>query len=167
MIKKKTNFVLIFVCFVLLLSLPVILLNKKINKKYNERDIEEKIVFYKTNIDNIINNIEDVKKELESNKNKIKDKEFILTKLNDGMKQYDGVSDSKLFNEFSKINNLLEKSQINIISLIYLDGNFILDLLIKNQNDLDELKQMNYKINKINYENNLFLINMTIGANIE
>lgn len=167
MIKKKTNFVLVFVCFVLLLSLPVILLNKKINKKYNERDIEEKIVFYKTNIDNIINNIEDVKKELENNKNKIKDKEFILTKLNDGMKQYDDVSDSKLFNEFSKINNLLEKSQINIISLIYLDGNFILDLLIKNQNDLDELKQMNYKINKINYENNLFLINITIGANIE
>lgn len=167
MIKKKTNFVLVFVCFVLLLSLPVILLNKKINKKYNERDIEEKIVFYKTNIDNIINNIEDVKKELENNKNKIKDKEFILTKLNDGMKQYDDVSDSKLFNEFSKINNLLEKSQINIISLIYLDGNFILDLLIKNQNDLDELKKMNYKINKINYENNLFLINITIGANIE
>lgn len=165
--EKKTNFVLVFISLLLVFSLPVIIFYKEMNKNYNEKNINNKIVFYKTNIDKVINNIEIIKSELEVNEKEIKEKQFILSKINDGMKKYDVINDSKLFNNFSKINSLLEKSKIKLITLTYLDNKFILDLLISNQEELDELKKMNYNINKINYENGLFLINMTIGVENE
>lgn len=165
--EKKTNFVLVFISLLLVFSLPVIIFYKEMNKNYNEKNISDKIIFYKTNIDKVINNIETIKSELEVNEKNIKEKQIILSKINDGMKKYDIINDSKLFNNFSKINSLLEKSKIKLITLTYLDNKFILDLLISNQDELDELKKMNYNINKINYENGLFLINMTIGVENE
>ena len=137
--EKKTNFVLVFISLLLVFSLPVIIFYKEMNKNYNEKNINNKIVFYKTNIDKVINNIATIKSELEVNEKDIKEKQIILSKINDGMKKYDIINDSKLFNNFSKINSLLEKSKIKLITLTYLDNKFILDLLISNQNELDEL----------------------------
>lgn len=162
--KKRTNYVLIFVTLFMLFSLPVMLFNKNINILYNENKIDNKIIFYKTDIDKVINNIEEVKKELDINNKLIKEKEEILFKINDGMKKYDEINDSSLSKKFNKINKILENSKLNIISLTYVEDKFILELLIKDQNDLDKLKIYDYRINKINYEEDLFLINITIGV---
>lgn len=120
--EKKTNFVLVFISLLLVFSLPVIIFYKEMNKNYNEKNINNKIVFYKTNIDKVINNIATIKSELEVNEKDIKEKQIILSKINDGMKKYDIINDSKLFNNFSKINSLLEKSKIKLITLTYLDN---------------------------------------------
>lgn len=159
---NKKNYVLIIFSSMLLILLPTFISLKNTYKDYKDLKINQNISFYKTNIDKVLNNITEITKEIETNTILIKDKESTLAKINDGLNKYNSVEDYYIYENFNKINLILEKRNLKIVTLNYVDKKFNLELLIKDQNDLDELKQYKYNINKAEYVNNMFLINMTI-----
>lgn len=159
---NKKNYMLIIISSILLITLPIFVTSKNIQKEYNELQIDTKIDFFKLNLDKVLNNISDLQKEIDTNKIIIVEKNDKLSNLNNGLTKYNNIEDYSINDNFNKINLILEKRNLKIITLNYLDKKFNMELLIKDQNDLDELKEYKYNINKVEYINDMFLMNMTV-----
>ncbi len=159
---NKKNYMLIIISSILLITLPIFVTSKNIQKEYNELQIDTKIDFFKLSLDKVLNNISDLQKDIYINNAMIIEKKDKLSNLNNGLTKYNNIEDYFINENFNKINVILEKRNLKIITLNYLDKKFNMELLIKDQNDLDELKEYKYNINKVEYINDMFLINMTV-----
>lgn len=159
---NKKNYMLIIISSILLIILPIFVTYKNITKEYDFLKIDARIDFFKLSLDKVLNNISDLQKDIDINNTMIIEKKDKLSNLNNGLTKYNNIEDYFINENFNKINVILEKRNLKIITLNYLDKKFNMELLIKDQNDLDELKEYKYNINKVEYINNMFLINMTV-----
>lgn len=159
---NKKNYMLIIISSILLIILPIFVTYKNITKEYDFLKIDARIDFFKLSLDKVLNNISDLQKDIDINNTMIIEKKDKLSNLNNGLTKYNNIEDYFINENFNKINVILEKRNLKIITLNYLDKKFNMELLIKDQNDLDELKEYKYNINKVEYINDMFLINMTV-----
>lgn len=159
---NKKNYMLIIISSILLIILPIFVTYKNITKEYDFLKIDARIDFFKLSLDKVLNNISDLQKDIYINNAMIIEKKDKLSNLNNGLTKYNNIEDYFINENFNKINVILEKRNLKIITLNYLDKKFNMELLIKDQNDLDELKEYKYNINKVEYINDMFLINMTV-----
>lgn len=159
---NKKNYMLIIISSILLIILPIFVTYKNITKEYDFLKIDARIDFFKLSLDKVLNNISDLQKDIDINNTMIIEKKNKLSNLNNGLTKYNNIEDYFINENFNKINVILEKRNLKIITLNYLDKKFNMELLIKDQNDLDELKEYKYNINKVEYINDMFLINMTV-----
>lgn len=159
---NKKNYMLIIISSILLIILPIFVTYKNITKEYDFLKIDARIDFFKLSLDKVLNNISDLQKDIDINNTIIIEKKDKLSNLNNGLTKYNNIEDYFINENFNKINVILEKRNLKIITLNYLDKKFNMELLIKDQNDLDELKEYKYNINKVEYINDMFLINMTV-----
>lgn len=168
-IKKGTikTIILSFLILIVYLCFLNYSYSFKSNNKDKDRDfiiseLNNSIIKYQNNINVALTDVNKIKDEILVNKMQIDRRLSSIDLVQKNVKKYDELKYSDFINLFNIIHKDLEKDSINLSSISYVNGYFNLELLIKQQGALDNLKKYNYIINAIDYESGYFIVDMSI-----
>lgn len=83
---------------------------------------------------------------------------LILNKLNEQKIE----NKNKFMSNFIILNNIFKSNNLNIDNISYDNSIFTFDLNLTTSSQIDLFQKYNYKLNKIDYINNIYVVNISI-----
>lgn len=160
---NNKNYFLIFLCMFILFATPTVYIKNTLSENLNGVSKSNNILIDKIN--KFINLEEKILDELAENQIILNEQTIdlnnstlILNKLNEQKIE----NNNKFMSNFIILNNIFKSNNLNIDNISYDNSIFTFDLNLTTSSQIDLFQKYNYKLNKIDYINNIYVVNISI-----
>lgn len=160
---NNKNYFLIFLSMFILFATPTVYIKNRLSENLNDflnsnNLLNNKINKFLTLEEKILDELNENQIVLNENQIDLNNSNLILDKLNE--QKID--EKDKFMTKFDNLNEILKNNNLTIDNLSYENGFFSFDLNLNTSSQIDLFQKYDYKLNKIDYINNIYVVNILL-----